>query len=150
MLHIIDVGELGLGHCTVDCCYIWGFSWSWDPPWSSCWSGYSHPQGIPDILYRQLIRYQQVNESSGIKSQYASDILFIAVVYLAKISATRTIWSMAPRERQRLILITEAFISAWALVSILVTVFQCSLPKPWDYIYGICFNRVSGTITSSV
>ncbi|KAH7246698.1 hypothetical protein BKA59DRAFT_455729 [Fusarium tricinctum] len=76
-----------------------------------------------------------------LKSQYASDILFILVVYLAKISATRTIWSMAPRERQRLILITEAFISAWALGSIIVTIFQCSLPKPWDYIYGMCFNR---------
>ncbi|CAJ0552393.1 Ff.00g063720.m01.CDS01 [Fusarium sp. VM40] len=76
-----------------------------------------------------------------LKSQYASGILFITVVYLAKISATRTIWSMAPRERQRLILITEAFISAWALCSIVASLFECSLPKPWDYIHGNCFNR---------
>ncbi|SPJ87936.1 related to integral membrane protein [Fusarium torulosum] len=76
-----------------------------------------------------------------LKSQYASNILFIAVVYLAKISATRTIWSMAPRERQRLILITEAFISLWAMGSIVASLFECSLPKPWDYIHGTCFNR---------
>ncbi|KAL9564970.1 hypothetical protein ACKAV7_010884 [Fusarium commune] len=76
-----------------------------------------------------------------IKSQYASNILFITVLFLTKISATRTIRSMAPRERQRLILITEGVISLWALGSIIASLFECSLPKPWDYIHGKCFSR---------
>ncbi|KAH7189923.1 hypothetical protein DER44DRAFT_844905 [Fusarium oxysporum] len=63
-----------------------------------------------------------------LKGQYASNILFITVLFLAKISATRTIRSMASRERQRLILITEGVISLWSLGSI-------------DYIHGKCFNR---------
>ncbi|EWZ97206.1 hypothetical protein FOWG_04400 [Fusarium oxysporum f. sp. lycopersici MN25] len=76
-----------------------------------------------------------------LKSQYASNILFITVLFLAKISATRTIRSMASRERQRLVLITEGVISLWALGSIVASLFECSLPKPWDYIHGKCFNR---------
>ncbi|KAH7210136.1 hypothetical protein DER44DRAFT_722608 [Fusarium oxysporum] len=77
-----------------------------------------------------------------LKGQYASNILFITVLFLTKISATRTIRSMASRERQRLILITEGVISLWALGSIVASLFECSLPKPWDYIHGKCFNRV--------
>ncbi|KIL85461.1 hypothetical protein FAVG1_11419 [Fusarium avenaceum] len=96
-------------------------------------------EGSAGLGIRHRLHADQV--SLILKNQYASDILFITVIYLAKISATRTMWNMAPRERKRLILITEAFISAWALCSILVTIFQCSLPKPWDYMYGTCFNR---------
>ncbi|KAF4964045.1 hypothetical protein FSARC_7994 [Fusarium sarcochroum] len=79
--------------------------------------------------------------SSIMKAQYASDALFIMVLLLAKISATRTIWGMAPRERRKMILATEGLIGAWAVSSIVASFFQCSLPEPWDYINGQCFNR---------
>ncbi|KAM5529472.1 hypothetical protein BFJ70_g17351 [Fusarium oxysporum] len=96
---------------------------------------------VYDILYRQILDRQPVNKPCEIQGQYASNILFITVLFLAKISATRTIRSMASRERQRLILITEGVISLWALGSIVASLFECSLPKPWDYIHGKCFNR---------
>lgn len=35
ILHIIDVGGLGLGYYTVNYCYIRGFGWSGIPSWSS-------------------------------------------------------------------------------------------------------------------
>ncbi|KAH7178943.1 hypothetical protein DER46DRAFT_622476 [Fusarium sp. MPI-SDFR-AT-0072] len=76
-----------------------------------------------------------------LKSQYASDVLFIIVIFLTKISATRTIRIMAPRERQRMILATEVVIVLWALGSIIASLFACSLPKTWDYIHGQCFDR---------
>ncbi|KAM5343929.1 hypothetical protein ACJ41O_012466 [Fusarium nematophilum] len=79
--------------------------------------------------------------SSILKAQYASDELFIAALFLAKISATRTIWDMAPRKRRRLIWATEALIGVWAVSSITALCFQCSLPEPWDYMEGQCFNR---------
>ncbi|KAH7020352.1 hypothetical protein EDB80DRAFT_633825 [Ilyonectria destructans] len=79
--------------------------------------------------------------SSILKASYASDILFIAALLLAKISATRAIWDMAPREKRRLILVTEALTGFWALSSIVASMFKCSLPKPWDYINGQCFNQ---------
>jgi hypothetical protein len=104
---------------------------------------------VYDILYRQILDRQPVNKPCVIQGQYASNILFITVLFLTKISATRTIRSMAPRERQRLILITEGVISLWALGSIVASLFECSLPKPWDYIHGKCFNRVSCTTPSS-
>ncbi|KAJ4262909.1 hypothetical protein NW762_006522 [Fusarium torreyae] len=79
--------------------------------------------------------------STIMKAQYASDALFILVLLLAKISATRTIWGMAPRKRRKMILATEGLIGAWAISSIVASFFQCSLPEPWDYINGQCFNR---------
>ncbi|KAM0548063.1 hypothetical protein ACHAPJ_010121 [Fusarium lateritium] len=79
--------------------------------------------------------------SSIMKAQYASDALFILVLLLAKISATRTIWGMAPRNRRKMILATEGLIGAWAISSIVASFLQCSLPEPWDYINGQCFNR---------
>ncbi|EXK77167.1 hypothetical protein FOQG_18121 [Fusarium oxysporum f. sp. raphani 54005] len=79
--------------------------------------------------------------STIMKAQYTSDALFIIVLLLAKISATRTIWGMAPRKRRPLIWATEALIGVWAISSIAASFFQCSLPEPWDYINGQCFNR---------
>ncbi|KAK7431015.1 hypothetical protein QQZ08_002545 [Neonectria magnoliae] len=79
--------------------------------------------------------------SSILKAQYTSDVLFVAALLLAKLSATRTIWGMAPRKRRGLIWGTEALIGLWAISSIAASSFQCSLPEPWDYIKGQCFNR---------
>ncbi|VUC35668.1 unnamed protein product [Clonostachys rosea] len=76
-----------------------------------------------------------------LKSHYASDVLYIAALLLSKVSATRTLWGMAPRERRKAIWATEALIAAWAASSILASLFQCSLPQPWDFIHGQCFNR---------
>ncbi|KAF4463710.1 hypothetical protein FALBO_9475 [Fusarium albosuccineum] len=75
------------------------------------------------------------------QAQYTSDALFIVVLLLAKISATRTIWGMAPRKRRKLIWATEGLIGAWAVSSIVASFFQCSLPEPWDYVNGQCFNQ---------
>uniref|UniRef100_A0A8H7KA19 Rhodopsin domain-containing protein n=1 Tax=Bionectria ochroleuca TaxID=29856 RepID=A0A8H7KA19_BIOOC len=76
-----------------------------------------------------------------LKSHYASDILYIAALLLSKVSATRTLWGMAPRERRKAIWAIEALIAAWASSSILAALFQCSLPQPWDFVHGQCFNR---------
>ncbi|KAH7137005.1 hypothetical protein B0J13DRAFT_677762, partial [Dactylonectria estremocensis] len=79
--------------------------------------------------------------SSILKGSYAADILFIVALMLAKISATRAIWDMAPRERRRLIFATEILIGLWALSSVVASMFKCSLPEPWDYVNGQCFNQ---------
>ncbi|CAH0051614.1 unnamed protein product [Clonostachys solani] len=80
-------------------------------------------------------------ESYILKSHYASDVLYIAGLLLSKVSATRTLWGMAPRERRKTIWAIEALIAAWASSSILASLFQCSLPQPWDFVHGQCFNR---------
>jgi hypothetical protein len=61
MFHIINIGELVAGCYSVNHRYFRGFGWAWHPPLSSCWSGVSHPQGIFDILYSQIMHYQQGN-----------------------------------------------------------------------------------------
>ncbi|KAH6887642.1 hypothetical protein B0T10DRAFT_539011 [Thelonectria olida] len=81
--------------------------------------------------------------SSILKAQYASDVLYIIALCLGKISATRTILDMAPREKRRLILATEVVIGLWAASSIIVSFFQCSLPNPWDYLNSQCINRTA-------
>ncbi|KAH7124729.1 hypothetical protein EDB81DRAFT_664332 [Dactylonectria macrodidyma] len=78
-----------------------------------------------------------------LKGSYAADILFILALLLAKVSATRAIVDMAPRERRRRVFITEGIIIFWALSSTVAAAFKCSLPEPWDYINGQCFNQFS-------
>ncbi|EEU33353.1 uncharacterized protein NECHADRAFT_82920 [Fusarium vanettenii 77-13-4] len=96
-------------------------------------------QGANGLGKMQGLSADQV--SSILKAQYTSDVLFILTLLLAKISATRTIWGMAPRKRRGLIWATEGMIGAWALSSIAASFFQCSIPEPWDYVEGQCFNR---------
>ncbi|KAH7110960.1 hypothetical protein EDB81DRAFT_369402 [Dactylonectria macrodidyma] len=94
----------------------------------------SHGLGKIDVLTTNQISFI-------LKGSYAADILFILALLLAKLSATRAIWDMAPRERRRPFFITEGVIGLWALSSILAAAFKCSLPEPWDYINGQCFNQ---------
>ncbi|KAM5341921.1 hypothetical protein ACJ41O_014952 [Fusarium nematophilum] len=81
--------------------------------------------------------------SAILKAQYASDALFLIALLLAKLSATRTIWGMVPWKRRYVILLTEGLIALWASSSVVASLFQCSLPNPWDYIEGQCFNRLA-------
>ncbi|RSL84019.1 hypothetical protein CEP52_016558 [Fusarium oligoseptatum] len=101
-------------------------------------------QGTDGLGKLQGLTADQV--SSILKAQYASDILFTATLFLSKASTTRTIWGMAPRKRRALIWATEGLVGIWALSSIAASSFQCSVPEPWDYIKGQCFNRVRLTL----
>lgn len=78
---------------------------------------------------------------SILKAQYASDSLYIITLLLAKISATRTIWDMAPRERKPYIIATEVLIGLWGASSVIASFFECDLPDAWNYLDGQCFDR---------
>ncbi|KAG9250108.1 uncharacterized protein F5Z01DRAFT_695663 [Emericellopsis atlantica] len=99
-------------------------------------------QGANGLGKRDGLTSDQV--SYILKSHYASDALYIAALLFAKLSATRSIWVMAPRERRRWIMITEIAIGLWALSTIVTSFFQCALPEPWDYVDGgKCSNRTA-------
>ena len=98
-------------------------------------------QGANGLGKRDGLTSNQV--SYILKSHYASDALYIAALLCAKLSATRSIWVMAPRERRRWVMVTEIAIGLWALSTIVASFFQCALPEPWDNVDGgKCFNRV--------
>lgn len=75
---------------------------------------------------------------------YASQILFVAVLTFAKISVAQLIEAIKP---QRPVLLAcrglMIVIVTWAVTSILALSFQCSLPDPWDFASGRCINQVS-------
>ncbi|KAI1025291.1 hypothetical protein LB504_010027 [Fusarium proliferatum] len=87
---------------------------------------------------------------SILKGQYTSNVLYTIVVFLAKLSATRTGLCMMPREHRRPIIVTDGVIGVWTFGSVVALLLHCSLPKPWDYLEGTCFNLTAYWITFDI
>lgn len=78
------------------------------------------------------------------KNTYAGYILFILSLAFAKFSTGSLIRNLTPSPAfGRLIFIYHGLVFLWAGIAIVITLFQCSLPRPWDYINGHCINRVA-------
>lgn len=75
--------------------------------------------------------------------EYASNVLFVLCVALAKLSATRTLLFLSMETHAVAVFIIEAVVAVWAVASIFTLLFQCHLPRPWDYTTGQCIHQVS-------
>ena len=142
---LANILDADYGHCSVRPRHLARLLWAWKDWWTVGYGSglfYSQSKQIDWCLVTLFLMLFIIILSDH-QSQYASDALLITTLTLGKISTMRTIWDMAPRERRPYIIATEAVIGLWGVSSIVASFFQCSLPKPWDYIDGRCFNRVS-------
>ncbi|ERF74097.1 hypothetical protein EPUS_06366 [Endocarpon pusillum Z07020] len=67
------------------------------------------------------------------KAYYASDLLFLVTIYLAKVSLVVFIMRLTPSHN--ILYFCYGFITIltmWMLASVFSLAFQCSLPQPWD------------------
>ncbi|KAI3318886.1 hypothetical protein HD806DRAFT_511231 [Xylariaceae sp. AK1471] len=80
---------------------------------------------------------------SFLKTEYASIIFFIISLTLIKWSISSFIRQLSPSSiHKRLDWINRSVILSWLLSSTLISLFQCALPMPWDYIHGRrCVDR---------
>ena len=78
------------------------------------------------------------------KNQYASNLLYITSLALARVSVLIFVMRLSPQRLYRLISISLIVaIALWSSFSVLALAFQCSVPKPWDYTGNRCLDRVS-------
>ncbi|BDD58481.1 hypothetical protein MAP00_003756 [Monascus purpureus] len=74
---------------------------------------------------------------------YASNILFIAVLAISKLSVALLILQLAPDRRIHIAcFITLSLTLAWTLISIFGLAFHCKLPQPWIYLPHRCAGAV--------
>ncbi|KAJ1710652.1 hypothetical protein G4B11_002064 [Aspergillus flavus] len=90
--------------------------------------------------------YQSLSEMSLqniMKSQYAATMLFISSMCFSKLSVIYFIRDVTPLfNPDRLITAgLEVLTILWAGIGILTAVFQCRLPRPWDYLHGQCIQH---------
>ncbi|PYI00635.1 hypothetical protein BO78DRAFT_401933 [Aspergillus sclerotiicarbonarius CBS 121057] len=75
------------------------------------------------------------------KSQYAASLLYPLSLYFSKISLSCFIRNLTPKAKDHLVAyVVQISVSILALISLLGTAFQCSLPNAWDYYAGKCMN----------
>jgi hypothetical protein len=79
---------------------------------------------------------------SLVQGQYATDLLYIASLGLAKLSTAATVVNLAARTHRNLVHGTGVVVLAWAVTGFIVVLFQCQLPAPWDFINKSCIARV--------
>ncbi|EAW13293.1 uncharacterized protein ACLA_017400 [Aspergillus clavatus NRRL 1] len=78
------------------------------------------------------------------KAQYAAFILYIGSLCLSKLSLSMFIRNLTPVHKDHLhAAILQGLIVVLAVIAIFGTAFRCQLPRPWDYVYGKCFNLMS-------
>ncbi|EFY91775.1 hypothetical protein MAC_02060 [Metarhizium acridum CQMa 102] len=78
---------------------------------------------------------------SILKGEYATDLLYIASLGLAKVSTAATVVNIAPRTHRNMIFGIGTAIIAWAVTGLIVVLFQCQLPAPWDVLSQSCIAR---------
>ncbi|RAL04506.1 uncharacterized protein BO80DRAFT_461605 [Aspergillus ibericus CBS 121593] len=75
------------------------------------------------------------------KSQYAASLLYPLSLYFSKISLSCFIRNLTPKAKDHLVAyVVQISVTILALVSLVGTAFQCSLPNAWDYYAGKCMN----------
>lgn len=84
-----------------------------------------------------------VSEQLGFqKSSYASNILFIATIWLAKTAVALQVRQLTPVPWQLHLTIGFAiFLAIWGITAIFAASFQCGLPHPYQTIGNHCFNQ---------
>jgi hypothetical protein len=82
-----------------------------------------------------------------IKGYYASEILYVAAIGLAKLSILFLFYNVVAMQRtiRRIVMAFGILVSAWTIASVMATAFQCELPRPWDITSLKCSNMVSST-----
>lgn len=74
---------------------------------------------------------------------YASQLLYIPALYLAKLSTLIYIRALSPDSPYAVLnKVLEAFVIVWGVGTEFAIAFQCRLPHPWAIISGTCFNMV--------
>ncbi|KHO00279.1 uncharacterized protein MAM_02202 [Metarhizium album ARSEF 1941] len=79
--------------------------------------------------------------ASILKGEYTADLLYVASLGLAKVSTAATVVNIAAWAHRSAVYGTGAVIVAWAVTGLLVLVFQCQLPAPWDVVTKSCIAR---------
>ncbi|CEJ86425.1 hypothetical protein VHEMI04101 [[Torrubiella] hemipterigena] len=104
---------------------------------------------------QSVIVLQQVSQGLGTKSDdfsidqvdnilkfgYIANLLFITSIFLAKISMAVTTSALVQRRFQKYLVSTEGLIALWAGASLFVAMFECEMPRPWDYLREQCIDR---------
>ncbi|OCK93489.1 uncharacterized protein K441DRAFT_697070 [Cenococcum geophilum 1.58] len=76
------------------------------------------------------------------KSSYASNILFIATIWLAKTAVALQVRQLTPVLWQlHLIIGFVIFLAIWGITAIFAASFQCGLPHPYQTNGNHCFNQ---------
>ncbi|KAI4234235.1 MAG: hypothetical protein LQ349_003911 [Xanthoria aureola] len=84
----------------------------------------------------QLDRFDQFD--------YASNLLFIVNLCLAKVSVLQMLRTITPvKLHVRMVLGVGLFILLWSLASEFVAAFQCSMPRPWQVTGNRCLDRTA-------
>ena len=78
------------------------------------------------------------------RAGYASQLLYILSIFLGKVTTLILLLALAPNKTYRLpMLIVVGGCIAWAVISLIASAFQCSVPKPYLYTTGQCFNQTA-------
>ncbi|KAI1262322.1 hypothetical protein F5Y18DRAFT_430223 [Xylariaceae sp. FL1019] len=80
---------------------------------------------------------------SFLKAEYASIVFLLLTLALIKWSISAFIHQLSPSSTHiRLNQTLSIIVAAWFVSSVLVSLFQCEIPVPWDYIHGQrCIDR---------
>ncbi|KAI1361537.1 hypothetical protein F5Y08DRAFT_314435 [Xylaria arbuscula] len=80
---------------------------------------------------------------SFLKAEYASIVFYILTLALIKWSISAFIRQLSrSTSHTRLDWALQGTTGLWVLTSVLVSLFQCALPSPWDYYHGVgCVDR---------
>ena len=75
---------------------------------------------------------------------YATDVLYVLNLGLTEISVLLLIHSLTPVKGQKgAVLIVLGFTALWTIGSVFALLFQCHVPRTWQFINSQCINRVS-------
>ncbi|KAI9832415.1 MAG: hypothetical protein M1819_004404 [Sarea resinae] len=78
------------------------------------------------------------------KAGYAASLLFIIVLFFAKTSTLLSLHQLTPNTlHRRIILAIAVIVAMWALAAFLAAAFRCSLPHPWAFTSGHCYDEIS-------
>ncbi|KAI0457283.1 hypothetical protein F5B21DRAFT_464951 [Xylaria acuta] len=80
---------------------------------------------------------------SFLRAEYASFVFQLIALALIKWSISASIQQLSPSAtHQSLDCVLRIVVGLWLLSAVLTTLFQCALPKPWDYVNNPhCINR---------
>jgi hypothetical protein len=85
------------------------------------------------------------------KALYASNVLYIAAIVLAKVSVLLFILRLTPSAHTlRVCQVAFVFLVMWGLATILVGLFACGAMTPWNYASAKCINLGAFARTTSV
>ncbi|GAT18594.1 hypothetical protein RIB2604_00100880 [Aspergillus luchuensis] len=78
------------------------------------------------------------------KSQYAAALLYIPSLYFSKISLSCFIRNLTPTAKDhRVANLVQISVTVMAVICLLGTSFQCSVPQTWNYYTGKCMNLIA-------